>query len=539
MADKLYCAHCDLEFVPEDDGKKPRCPQCMRRGGVQVLADSAPPPPDRRTGFAILALVVIAGAIGYGVYRANTITLEETPPLRPLSSEELAAYLERDQLSVGRFDSAYALSASGDWPNEPEALASALRTRASRWGLDHPLTRDVYTAEETLAALSADGADKPQIYPLEAALAMTALLRDGGTPAMVAETWDLGEPSPPDPSGRLGYFLVATYGDSGESEPTAYFDPWGGRGQVNPTEVRVLRDTEVIGHALATNAIRTFVRSGDGAKALPLAETALRMDRVSPTIRGVQGAILIETGGVTAGSQELEAARELRPDGPRELNLVQLSLASAAMLRMGGQGDVAERELSAAAQTIDRVIDRWPRYARAYRVRAMLGFGVDQPERAREDLEVAQSLDPSSASLWTLWSQYYLAEGEFDLAAARARRAVELDPENWQQRLQVARILLEAGDADGAQEQTDAALALVPAEKRGELKRYLDQVFGGGGGRLAAPAPTPGDLALDVPGLGEPPGAPSTGQDPALMLGDPSNLRLRDPDQDLRLDLDN
>lgn len=540
MADKLFCAHCDMEFVADEDGKKPRCTKCMRRGGVVRVSATDVPSGSGRSGLIPLALILVLAGVGYGVYRANTVTLEETPPLRPLEPKELAAYLERDQLSVGHFDGAFSVAGTGDWPTEPEALASAIRERTTRWGLDRPLTRDVYTASETLGALSNEDGEKVQVYPLEAALAMAAWLREHGTPAIVVETWDLGEPSPPDPSGRFGYFLVGI-DEELTGEPSVYYDPWGGRGAVKPIEVRPLRDTEVIGAALATDAIRSFVRSANGAEALPSADTALRLDPVSPTIRGVNGTILIETGGVTAGSEELEAARELRPDGPRELNLVQLSLATSAMLQMAGEDAAAERELSAAAQTIDRVVDRWPRYARAYRIRAMMYFGIDQPERAREALEVAQSLDPSSASLWMLWSQFYLADGDVDLAAARARRAVELDPENWQMRLQVARVLVEAGDRRGAKEQTDAALALVPPSKRDELKRYLDDAlsptpsFGGPGGR----PPQQGGLALDVPGISDAPGAPVSPQEPGLMLGDPSNLRLRDPDQDLQLDLDN
>ncbi|MEM7135447.1 MAG: tetratricopeptide repeat protein [Myxococcota bacterium] len=537
MADKLFCAHCDLEFASEEAAKKPRCPQCMRRGGVQPVVAQPEPTPKRRAGVLAAVLVAVAGLVGYGAYRANTVTLEETPPLRPLDPREVTGYLERDQLSVGRLDGLFVLTGEIDWPSDPAEVAAAVRSKSTRWNLEKPLPRDLYTAEETLAALSSG--DKPQLYPLEAAVAMAALLRDEGLPAMVAETWDLGEPSPPDPTGRLGYFLVAVEND--ESDDPDFYDPWGGRTNPKPASVRILRDTEVIGAGLATDAVRTFVRSGDGAESLPLIETALLLDPVSPSSRSVHGTVLLETGGVTAGSKELEAARELRADGPRDLNLVQLSMATAAMLQMGGQHAAAAAELGAVAQTIDQVIERWPQYARAYRVRAMMNFGMDQPERARAALETAQTLDPSSASLWALWGQYYLAEGDLDAAVARVRRSVELDPDNWQQRLQAARVLLEAGDVDGAKAQTDAALELVPPKKRDELRRYLAEALGpgvAGGGAIGAP-PAVG-LELDAPSLGAPGGAPSPGgQDPALMLGDPSNLRLRDPDQDLRLDLDN
>ena len=51
-----------------------------------------------------------------------------------------------------------------------------------------------------------------------------------------------------------------------------------------------------------------------------------------------------------------------------------------------------------------------------------------------------------------------------------------------------------------------------------------------------------GPAALDLPDPAPLPTAPGSveggGSDPALMLGDPSNLRLRNPDQTLQLDLD-
>ncbi|MGB5810626.1 MAG: tetratricopeptide repeat protein, partial [Polyangiales bacterium] len=463
MAEKLYCAHCDLEFEPEGADRKPRCPNCMRQGGVKPVGVQTEPAGANTKRLLGLSLVLIAGMVAYAAYRASEISLEETPPLRPLESRELAAYLERDQISVGRFDGMFVLTGQGDWPQEPTALAASIHDKAERWGLDRPLSRDAWIADEALGALQSG--DATRVYPLESAVAMTALLREQGVRAMVVETWDLGEQSPPDPSGRFGYFLVATF-DGDAQDPSAYFDPWGGRKSVSPRQSRVMRDTEVLAAALGTDAIRTFVKSGDGAQSLPLVETALLLDPVSPSLRGVHGTVLLETGGVAAGTDELDAARELRPDGPRELNLVQLLLAKAAMLQMSGQEAAAETQLNAASQTIDSVISQAPRYSRAYMARAMLHFGINEPERARDALEIAQSLTPSSAVLWSLWAQYYLALGDTDSAAARARRAVELDPDNWQQRVQVARVLVEAGDTEAAEAQVDAAIALVPPAKQ-------------------------------------------------------------------------
>ena len=80
MSTKYFCAHCDKEFVPEDAVAKPRCPQCMRRGGVELVKEVAPEGDASRSWLLIVALVIVAAGLGYGAYRATTVTLEETPP---------------------------------------------------------------------------------------------------------------------------------------------------------------------------------------------------------------------------------------------------------------------------------------------------------------------------------------------------------------------------------------------------------------------------------------------------------------------------
>jgi Tfp pilus assembly protein PilF len=192
---------------------------------------------------------------------------------------------------------------------------------------------------------------------------------------------------------------------------------------------------------------------------------------------------------------------------------------------MAGEAAAAEAELNAASRSISAVVTTWPRYSRAHLVLAMLHFGIDEPERARVELEIAEELDPTSASLSALWGQYYLSQEDYVSAAARVKRAVELDPDNWQLRLQVARVLLEAGDEEGARVNVKAALDLVPAAKRDELKQYLARALGAG--VLGEEAPSVLPSALPSGGLVLP--EPSVGG---------SNLRLRDLDQDLQLDLD-
>jgi Tfp pilus assembly protein PilF len=342
---------------------------------------------------------------------------------------------------------------------------------------------------------------------------------------MVAEVWEFdGERAPADPSGMLGYFVTAVYDAEDSEAPSAYFDPWGGRGEVATSAVRVLRDTEVLAAALGTEAIRTFARSGDAVKALPMVQTALLLDPVSPSLRAVSATILVESGGVSEAVREFEAARQLRPDGPRELNLVQLHLAQAGMLEMEGQGQAAQSQWGEANRVVDDVIEKWPRYGRAHVVLATIYLGLNEPERAAVELEVAEQLNPDAPLLWAVWAQYHLAQSDPVTAGAKMRRAIDLDPDNWQLRLQAARVFQGVGEDEAAVENVAAALELVPPGKRPQIRKFVERMMGAG--------------ALGVPDPSAPPSPEPAAADPALMLGDPSNLRLRDPGQNLQLDLD-
>jgi Tfp pilus assembly protein PilF/DNA-directed RNA polymerase subunit RPC12/RpoP len=520
MSTKYFCAHCDKEFVPEEAGDKPRCPQCMRRGAVEPVQEVAPGSSASRRWAVIAALLIVVAGIGYGVYVATTVALEETPPLRPLEARELAAYLQRDEIQVGTYEPMMMLpDAVEGWPESAVELAARMHRESSSWSLEQPLPREVMIADQTLAMMDAHE-ERVKLYPIESATAMTALLRQRGVKAMVAEVWEFeGARAPADPSGVLGYFITAVYDESGSEEPSAYVDAWGGRGEVNVTSVRVLRDTEALAAVLGTEAIRILKRSGDAKKALPMVETALLLDPVSPSLRAVSATILVESGGIAQGVTEFEAALQLRADGPRKLNLAQLYLAQAGTLEMNGQKAAADAQFSEANRIVDEVIEIWPRYAHAHLVLATIHMGLGDPERARLELELAESLSPNTPMLWAVWAQYHLAQDDPAAAAASMKRAVGLDPDNWQLRLQAARVFRGAGDDEAATENVGAAIELVPPEKRADVRQFAERMMGPGA-LTASPDPDEG----------------SSG-DPALMLGDPSNLRLRDPGETLELDL--
>jgi Tfp pilus assembly protein PilF len=465
-------------------------------------------------------LLIVAAGIGYGVHAFTTVALEETAPLRPLEARELSAYLERDQIEAGPYEPMMMLPDAVDgWPEGATEIAARMHRESSSWSLERPLPREVMTADQTLAMMDAHE-ERVELYPIESATAMTALLRQRGVHAMVAEVWEFeGASAPADPSGVLGYFVTAVYDERGSEEPSAYLDPWGAHGAVKGASVRVLRDTEALAAALGTEAIRILKRSGDAKKALPLIETALRLDPVSPALRAVNATILIEFGGIVQGVTEFEAALQLRADGPRKLNLAQLYLGQAGTLEMNGQKAAAEAQFSKANRIVDEVIQTWPRYGHAHLVLATIHMGLGDPERARLELELAESLSPDTPLLWAVWAQYHLAQSDPVAAAAKMRRAVDLDPDNWQLRLQAARVFQGAGDDAAAIENVDAALQLVPPDKRSDVRALVERMMG------------PGALS-DTPQPEEEPSG-----DPALILADPSNLRLRNPGETLELDL--
>ncbi len=516
MAGRYFCAHCDREFVPEEPARKPRCPQCMRRSGVEPVEETPEVSGSRRRlAFVALGVLVLA-ASGYGLYRSQRLALEDVPPMRPLEPRELAAYLDRDGALVGSYAAMFSLPADpGEWPEARDDLAARLHGESSVWSLEHPLPREVLTAEQTLA--SAIGREeRVKLYPLEAATAMVALLRERGARAMVAEITELPQAqAPADPSGVLGYFVAAVY-DGEADEPSAYPDPWGGRTGVEASSVRVLSDTEVVGAALSTEAARMFARSGDGTQALSMAETALRLDPRSPSARVAHATILAESGGLLQSLEELEAAAQLRPDGPRKLHLVQLKLAEAALLEANGEAAASEARFAEANRIVADIIEAWPRYGRAHLIMATVHLALGDRERAFIELEAAESLSPELPALWAVWAQYDLANEAPAAAVEKIGRALQLDGESWQLRVQAASVFIGAGEVEAAREQAEAALELVTGDRRAQLRSFLDEM-----------------LATE-----EPVEAPADEAEPALILGDPSELRLRDPGETLKLDLD-
>lgn len=588
---RYVCLSCGNRFEVEEgkEGKKIRCPSCMRVTGIEKVADPAPAAAQQRPWLvpAIAITVVAALGGGYAVWRSSTPReVGDQVPLRPLESDELAGHLRRERVDARQLRD---LLVAGDGierfaedategrrsaTERAEGVLAAIRERAAqhafaRWSLGVPRETPVSDAETVRSWIREDG-ERRRLYPLEAAALMTAALRSRGVPAMIAEIYAFpGDRSPPDPSGHFGYYGVAVYeGEPGEGEPHVY-DPWAGH-EVAPGEddYRVMTDLEAIGAALNLRAIHLLVRESDPARAMEISSDALRLDPRSPTTRSVRGAILVASGGTNEGVAEFEAARQIRADAPRQQLLAGVHLAQ-------GDLETARRELASA-------LEASPDYAAARGMLAALHMAESEPDLAREELERAQRLDPDLHTLPGLWAGYYASTGDLDRAVESARSAVERNPGDVQTRLMAARVYRAAARYDDMRREAQAVLERVPPTQREDMRQLIRRLLGpmaledpldeadddelsddellegdedeelggggtfrlGGGSRLlgagggAAGGSSSGPSLLEGEGDLAPRGGGEDG--PLLMLGDPSRLRLRDEGggDRLRLDLD-
>ena len=527
-----YCAHCNQEFVPQGDEADTRCPRCMRQTGVRAAGEVQVNKASKRPAL-LAALVLVVVAVGaYGWYRSST-ALEETTPLKPLSTGKLRAYLERAKVDSGRYPELFSLDERKDLGGEPGAVARSIHERMARWPLDHHLPRDVWTANEVFQQLD-QTEGRVKLYPLEAAVAMAAVLRESGSDAMVVDVWEFeGEGKPPDPSGVLGYFIVAV----SESDPpnaTGLYDPWGGRESVRSDATRMLSDTQVVAASLGTNARSMSMQALQAGEALPLIQDALLLDPRAPYLRSAHAKVLIEAGVVKDATEEFEVARQLRDDPPRKLDSAQLRLAQAREFEVNGDNEAALQQWHLANRLAVELVESSPRYAQAQMLLSQIHLTARDLGRARAALDEAERLEPDSVELPLAWAEYYYVNRQPEEAVIVLERAIERRPDDWQLRFQAARAYAGTGDLASSRVHARKALALLPSGRRAKLKTLAREMLGfdpesetdASSANLPDPDPT----------LRTPYGAPSPfGQAGAAPRDE--DLKLEVPGEDLQLNL--
>lgn len=561
---KFLCVNCDETFDFEGEGRA-RCPKCMRVHGIRE-ATAEPAKPRSNTGKWVglgAAVVVLAAAVFFAVKEQQQVTpgVVETAPL---SESVIERQLKALGVSVGDvqtfFDENDAVSAFATKttagkqgaPEQAQAIVAALRARLQkrafvRWSQIDPRDTAVMTPGEVVSAIAKDGAGL-SLYPLEVAALATVALRSLDVPAMVAEIYAFeGDRTPPDPSGRLGYFGVALVDEAGKA--THVFDPYGGRTtQPKAADVSVLNDLQALGCVLNVRALFRALRQMRPAEGMVDAKAAIKLAPRSPSVRGGYAAVALSNGGVDEGEAELEAAAQLRRDAPRRNNVAVLLLAK-------GETEAASKEV---AQALTEQRD----FAAGHATLASIHLAAGDREQAYAALTEADRLEPDLPNLALLWSHYFATQGDMPRALEKAEQGVARRPNDAQAHLMLARIYRETGRLDEMRRQAQRVLELVPSTQRSDMEQMIRQILGptaldktadeilsgstdtptaGGEGALDlskgskllggdGPAATPG--LLDETGAGEGQGGP------LLKLGDPSKLRLSGPGGQLKLQVD-
>ncbi|RLB46985.1 MAG: hypothetical protein DRJ42_26415, partial [Deltaproteobacteria bacterium] len=484
---RYLCVHCDHRFEYEGEKKKPRCPECMRVGGVEKLSDAAKAggggqqPKWLVPGGVALVVALLAGGYFYWAHEAP-VTVGDEVPLRPLDRGELEGHARRVGVTVpddnlALFDADDAIEALGDDAAtgstpvaKAEGIVEAIRARASArgyvtWPTSAPRDTPVRNAARAMERMSVDGAGE-KLYSLEVALVAASALRSQGVDVMLAEIYSFpGDRTPPDPSGHFGYFGLAVYeGDVGEGTPKI-LDPYGGRGtEPGEDDYRVIDDLAVLGAFQNHLAIHTLVNEGEHERAFDLSGEALAMDRRSPGIRSVRGVVLLTSGGAEEAMAEFEAAAQLRRDAPRLNNLAGISMAQQDM-------DTASRQV---AQALELHSD----FAGGHATQAAVYLARSEVETALGELERAQELDPELPILPMLWANYYMTTHDVDRAAEKALEAIERKPHDWQTRLSSAQILRAASRYEEMRRQARTILEMVPTTQVAQVTELIGRVLG-------------------------------------------------------------
>lgn len=479
---KYLCVHCDKTFEHGDEDAKPRCPTCLRKNGLEPVAEPKKGAAQRPTWlpWAIAGGVLVAAGMGYTWWQSQAAdTVEGDVPIAPLDRSAVLGHLRQRGVDARQLNTmlvpgdaveAWAEEVAGDAGSAQDkaaAIQAAIRARAEagafeRWSFGVPRETPITPPETALERLGEDDGHH-HLYPLEVAALMTSALRALDVDAMVAEAVRFsGDRSPPDPSGQLGYYVVAVWdGDASEGEPTAY-DPYQGR-ETQPEEMRILDDTQAIGAALATRALYMLSRESDPERAMEGATQATRLDPRSPSSRAVLGAVLLVSGQGDRGLDELVAAKQLRDDAPRR------NLLAGVHLHLGDV-DAASREVSAA-------LEEYPDFAPGRATLAAIHLTQQEPDLARTELEEVERLDPQLHMLDQLWAGYFATTGDMDRAVERAQRAVERNPD-IQTRLMAARIYRQAARYTLMRREAHEVLDRTPAQRQPEMRQLIQRMLG-------------------------------------------------------------
>jgi Tfp pilus assembly protein PilF len=475
---QYHCVQCNEYFNVDAADDKPRCPKCLRQHGLrQVEAARAPAPKPKWVPLVLGLSVLAAAGGGYAAYAHLHKHVPGQVPLAPVDPDDLRADVKaitgadvKELANILEPDAhvrAFAEKATKG-QSKPEdrakAIVAALAERRQKqafveWTRVEPREGPPLTAAATLASLKDDGTRK-QLYPLELACLGVSALRSLGVPALVAEVYKYpNERDALDPSGRFGYFAIAL------RTPEQTFDAYGARATAPAKgDYKLLTDAQVVGAALAIRALQRVDANGDTRGGLADSELAVKLDPSSASARSARASLLLATGGIEAGTHELDAAVQLRGDAARRNNLATLGLLS-------GNTDGAAKEVAAALTDA-------PDYALAHITLATVHLMRGERDLARTELEQAERLEPDLAQLPQIWAQFYASDNDMPRALQKAQEALRRRPKDTQAMLVLARIDRAAGRYDDMRAQAKAIMARTGPDEHDRMQTLLRSMLG-------------------------------------------------------------
>ncbi|MCK5797254.1 MAG: hypothetical protein KAI47_08730, partial [Deltaproteobacteria bacterium] len=293
--------------------------------------------------------------------------------------------------------------------------------------------KDAVRTPEELATDLLDKTTKVTVCTsYEAAITLTAALRQAGQIALVAEIFEVDAPMVSADASILGRFVVALYAkDQLGKKPLLVLDParaakmpaWAGGGEdatmANKAKSIVpLDDATVVAHLYSQRAIREIAKHPKKPdRAYELSQLALKLAYKSATIHAARAIILAQAGQGAAINEALDEARKalaLHTDAPRHSALGQLILVS--------------RDLSGAQKEIEKAIAIDKSYWPAHQALATIRWVLGDREGGRKEIDLAGKIAPGEPTVMTLQASQLLADGEDEKGVALLRKAVAKTP---------------------------------------------------------------------------------------------------------------
>lgn len=129
------------------------------------------------------------------------------------------------------------------------------------------------------------------------------------------------------------------------------------------------------------------------------------------------------------------------------------------------------KRTSSAIEFLDKAVDEFPAYERAYLLRSEIYSLLDRDLEALKDLNRTLFINPKNANALRMRAMIYQAQDDLKSAQRDLKRALELDPSNEINYVQLGILLESMGDPSMAYKAYNKALRLNPFEKDALYKR--------------------------------------------------------------------